>query len=178
MPVRSLCCPTLPTNSEKTLRCREILWISRTPDGSFLRFSFKTASLGFERSISPSEWTGCFCFPSPEGRRGVRGRCLWRKDTSPCDPFQKRGGVSISPPHPLTTQRGGAAAPPLWISLPGGVAAAEREVGPFNDHPRKKCRTIKCGGALSLFPRGIAHPVRACKSALHRPRLPPYLRST
>ena len=43
---------------------------------------------------------------------------------SPLNPHQKRGGVSTSPPHSLTTQRGGGSAPPLWIPLPelGGLA--------------------------------------------------------
>ena len=55
-----------------------------------------------------------------------RGRCLWRKDTSPLNPHQKRGGVSISPPHPLTTQRKGPAGPLLWILPPGVTHPAAR----------------------------------------------------
>ena len=35
--------------------------------------------------------------------------------------------LRLFPPHPLTTQRGGAAAPPLWIPLPGiGRGSAKR----------------------------------------------------
>ena len=37
--------------------------------------------------------------------------------------------LRLFPPHPLTTQRGGTAVPPLWISLPGidGGARSEAE---------------------------------------------------
>ena len=122
------------------------------------------------------------CPVAPTGEK--RGRCLWRKDTSPCDPLQKRGGISIStpsrhcdsrplwgrqsrrfletgslhpplaalrlfPPHPLTTQREGAAAPPLWKPHPGGAGR----------RTRKQVGTPKCGGRLPLFRLWWAHPV-------------------
>jgi hypothetical protein len=47
------------------------------------------------------------------------GPFSFKKRTAPQPPEEKSGGVSISPPDPLTTQRRGIAIPLLWKHPPG-----------------------------------------------------------
>ena len=59
----------------------------------------------------------------------------------PLAPTRETRGDFDFPPDPLkTTQRGGAAVPPLWIPLPGpdGGAAAEREANQVGFAPRPR----------------------------------------
>ena len=52
-------------------------------------------------------------------RDGEKGERSLAQRPLPLRPPPETWGRFDSPPHPLTTQRGGAAAPPLWIPLPG-----------------------------------------------------------
>ena len=64
----------------------------------------------------------------PQGERGERGHFSFEKRSVPPRPPKRNPGGFRFPPGPLeTTQRGGAAAPPLWIPLPGfRTGSAER----------------------------------------------------
>ena len=155
--------------------------------------------------------------PEPRGDGG-RGRGLWRKDPSPCDPLQKRGGIPnfntvaalrfpapfrgrqsrrfletgslhpplaalrLFPPHPLeTTQRGGAAAPPLWIPLPGmdggarsEAGSAERGAEPMRQPPRKDAPKAPNAGNTFPVPGRKSAPggnmASFCRMDSHDPR--------
>ena len=99
-------------------------------------------------------WARCTCLclrrsnSSPSsGGDGGRGRCLWRKDTSPCDPLQKRGGISISTPSRHGDSR------PLF-------GAANRAASP------KQARFIRRWRRFACFPHT---PLKRLKGAGLRP---------
>ena len=109
----------------------------------------------------PSRNVGAFRLRTPS--RHCDSRPLWGRQSRR---FLETGSLHpplaalrLFPPHPLTTQRGGAAAPPLWKPHPGMAAAAEREAGPFDDHLESKLEVPTCGGGMSLFRLCGAHPV-------------------
>ena len=162
MPVRSLCCPTSPTDRQHTLTARPSgravflfsLWQRGRGEGGDV-FGAKTPP-----PCTPSRNVGAFRSRTPS--RIAIGGPIWGRQSRR---FLETGSLHpplaalrLFPPHPLTTQRGGAAVPPLWISLPGNrTAAAEREAGPFDDHPESKPVLPNAGKQFSV-PLGDSAP--------------------
>ena len=123
--------------------------------------------------------------PRASGGDGGRGDIsLLKREVSPHAPQRETRGDFDFPPDPLeTTQRGGAAAPPLWIPLPGmdggarsEAGSAERGAEPMRQPPRKDApkapnagntfpvpgRYGAPGGSMASFCRMDSHDSRTC----------------